>query len=177
MSLLISLVESLKPFGYISIVATIVVILSVFSITTYNLIFLFQTNIDLTNRLGHFNFPGFLSFLGIALYTTEGIGLVLPIRASFKDNKGFGKVFYGTFIFIVWCYLALGILSYIRFYDDTQHVIFFNFGTNYIYMFILEVFYACAIFFSNPINLFPIFESIYKTKTIENILLKSSTNR
>lgn len=59
------------------------------------------------------NFNGLLAFLGIALYTTEGIGLVLPLRASFKDNKGFSKVFVGTFIFIVWCYIALGVLSYI----------------------------------------------------------------
>lgn len=35
-------------------------------------------------------------------------------------------------------------------------------------MFCLQVMYACAIFFSNPINLFPIFESLYKMKIIQN---------
>lgn len=64
-------------------------------------------------RLNQFRPQGFLSFLGIALYTTEGIALVLPVRASFKDNKNFSKVFYATFIFIVWCYLTIGVLSYI----------------------------------------------------------------
>lgn len=34
-------------------------------------------------------------------------------------------------------------------------------------MFILEVIYATAIFFSNPINLFPVYESLYKIKSIE----------
>ena len=134
---MISLVESLKPFGYISVISTLVVIISLFSITVYNLDFIINTDIDLSVRLGHVNFKGFLSFLGIALYTTEGIGLVLPVWASFKDNKGFGKVFIGTFIFIVWCYMALGILSYIHYYDDTEHVIFFNFGTDFVYIFIL----------------------------------------
>lgn len=37
-------------------------------------------------------------------------------------------------------------------------------------MFLLEVFYATAIFFSNPINLFPIYESLYKLKPIEKWL-------
>ena len=51
--------------------------------------------------------------MGIAFYTTEGIGLILPIRASFKDNRKFPKVFYSTYVFIVWFYVIVGILSYL----------------------------------------------------------------
>ncbi len=39
-------------------------------------------------------------------------------------------------------------------------------------MFILEILYATAIFFSNPINLFPIYESIYKLKPIHKSIAK-----
>ena len=113
LSFFISLIESLKPFGYISIASTLVIIISILSITLINLDFLFTTKIDLSYRLGHVDFSGLLSFIGIAFYTAEGIGLILPVRASFKDNKNFSKVFYGTFIFIVWSYMTLGILSYV----------------------------------------------------------------
>ncbi len=117
-------------------------------------------------RLTKVNFSNFLTFLGIGLYTTEGIGLILPIWASFKDNKNFPKVFTATYVFIIWCYLTLGILSYTKWYDETKHIIFFNFGKGFAFMFIVEVVYAVTIFFSNPINLFPVYESIYKLKSV-----------
>ena len=57
-----------------------------------------------------------------------------------------------------------------KFFDKTKNVIFFNYGSDYIYMFILEIFYATAIFFSNPINLFPVYESIYQLKYFQKII-------
>ena len=79
-SIVIALVENLKVFGYLSIISTFFIILSIFSISFYNLGFLFDTDIDITSRVTQFKPEGFLSFLGIALYTTEGICLVLPVR-------------------------------------------------------------------------------------------------
>ena len=52
LSILIALVDSLKPFGYVSLFSTVFIILSVFSITIYNLEFLFETDIDLSSRIG-----------------------------------------------------------------------------------------------------------------------------
>jgi len=48
LSMFIALIQSLKPFGYISIISTFFIILSIFSITLYNLEFLFETEIDLS---------------------------------------------------------------------------------------------------------------------------------
>lgn len=112
-SVLISLIQSLKPFGYISLASTFIIILSLLSITIYNFNYIATTEEDLTMRIGDFQIKHFFSFLGIALYTTEGIGLVLPIRSSFGDNKNFSKVFGGTYIFIIWFYIMMGVFSYI----------------------------------------------------------------
>lgn len=79
-SFIISLIESLKFFGYISITSTFIICIALFSMTTYNLHFLTTTNIDLSIRMEKVEFKNFLNFLGIAFYTTEGIGLILPIR-------------------------------------------------------------------------------------------------
>lgn len=113
LSLMISLIQSLKPFGYISIASTFIIIIAISSITVYNLKFVVETPVNLSNRLKEFNMKKFFAFLGIGFYTTEGIALVLPIRASYKNNAKFPKVFYGTFIVIIWCYLILAIFSYI----------------------------------------------------------------
>lgn len=37
-------------------------------------------------------------------------------------------------------------------------------------MFILEIIYACAVFLSNPINLFPVYESLYRTTIIRSFI-------
>ena len=110
--IVIALIESLKPFGYISIASTCVIIIGLASITFYNVEFLLTTEIDLKVRINQFHIEHVLSFLGIALYTTEGLNLVIPLRHSFKDNENFPKLLYGTFTFVVWCYITTGILSY-----------------------------------------------------------------
>ena len=60
---------------------------------------------------------------------------------------------------------------------DTKHIIFFNFGKEYVYILILEIIYAISIFFSNPINLFPVYESIYDFDFIKKSLTDSSKNK
>lgn len=112
-SIFISLIQSLKPFGYISIISTIVIMIAIVSITVYNMKFILHTDINLGPRLGEFNIRNFFTFLGIGLYTIEGINLILPIRASYNNNGNYPRVFYSTFVFVVWCYLLLAILSYI----------------------------------------------------------------
>ena len=44
-------------------------------------------------------------------------------------------------------------------------------------MFVLEVIYATAIFFSNPINLFPVYESLYKLKRLDKYLEGASSRK
>ena len=178
LALFIALIDSLKPFGYISIISTFVIIITIISITGYNFFFIFEDDsLNFYDRITYTNPLGFFSFLGIALYATEGIGLILPIRSSFKDNKNYDKVFYSTFVAILWCYLTLGIFSFLHFFLDTRHIIFFNFGKEYTYMLILEIVYAISIFLSFPISLFPIYESVYNTKKIKATLEKASKNR
>lgn len=112
-SFLIATIESLAPFGYVSVFSTFFILIAFVSITVYNLIYVIQTDTDLTERLTYTNFRGIFQFFGLAFYTAEGIGLTIPLRSSFKDNEGFVKIFYGTFTFIIWVYIVLAILSYI----------------------------------------------------------------
>ena len=82
----ISVIESLKPFGYVSVTSNLVIIVAFFSITVYNLIYVLETGDDLSEKLTTFKITNFFSFFGLAFYTAEGIGLVTPLRATFKDN-------------------------------------------------------------------------------------------
>lgn len=114
------------------------------------------------------------TFLGIALYASEGIGLILPIRSTVGNAKLFRKLFKGTFIFVIWCYASVGIFSYLRFGNDTKEVIFFNFKADKTFFFLLSTIYMTSIFISNPIGMFPVFLSIYKSRYIKKLQEKHS---
>lgn len=43
-------------------------------------------------------------------------------------------------------------------------------------MFTLQVIYACAVFLSNSINLFPVYESLYKSSIVKS-LIKDADNQ
>lgn len=72
-----------------------------------------KTKLDLTDRLTDVRFDELFKFLGIAFYVAEGIALVIPVRASFKNNEKFLPLYYSTFTFIVWIYVLMGVLSFI----------------------------------------------------------------
>lgn len=111
--IIIATIQSLKPFGYISLFSTLVIIVGILSITYYNFEFIITTEVDLRERVNEFHMKNFFSFLGIGLYTTEGLNLIIPLRNSFNDNKHFPTILYSTFVFVVWCYITLGVFSYI----------------------------------------------------------------
>lgn len=58
-SILIISIESLKPFGYVSIFATFIILVGFISITTYNLIYVVSSEDDLSEKLTYFNISGF----------------------------------------------------------------------------------------------------------------------
>jgi len=50
-SVLIGLIQSLKPFGYVSLISTIFIVIALISITLYNVGYIFDTEDDLRPRL------------------------------------------------------------------------------------------------------------------------------
>ena len=95
--------------------------------------------------------------------------MILPIRYTVKNPSLFRKLFKGTFIFIIWCYASVGIFSYLRFGNETKEVIFFNFKADKTYFFLLSTIYMTSIFVSNPISMFPVFFSIYKSRYLKKL--------
>lgn len=108
----ISAIESLKPFGYVSVASTFIIVISFFSIAIYNMKFIVTTHIDMTDRITDFWMSKIFQFIGLAFYAAEGIALVIPVRGSFKNNKEFVRLYYSTFTFVVWAYTIMGILGY-----------------------------------------------------------------
>ncbi|KAI7853304.1 transmembrane amino acid transporter protein-domain-containing protein [Circinella umbellata] len=100
------------------------------------------------------NPQSFPMFIGTAVFTYEGVGLVIPITESMKEPEKFGKVLSYTMLGITLIFLSVGFISYMAFGDKVQTVILLNFPTTPIVN-TIQALYAMAICLSIPLQLFP----------------------
>ncbi|CEG72992.1 neutral amino acid transporter [Rhizopus azygosporus] len=100
------------------------------------------------------NYASFPMFIGTAVFTYEGVGLVIPITESMAEPEKFPKVLSGTMIFITTIFLSVGFISYLAFGSQVQTVILLNMpGTAAVNT--VQGLYALAICLSIPLQLFP----------------------
>ncbi|KAI7858035.1 transmembrane amino acid transporter protein-domain-containing protein [Circinella umbellata] len=100
------------------------------------------------------NSSSFATFIGTAVFTYEGVGLVIPITESMKDPQKFPKVLSWTLFGITLLFLSIGSISYLAFGKEVQTVILLNLpatGT----VDTIQGLYALAICLSIPLQLFP----------------------
>ncbi|KAI9362318.1 transmembrane amino acid transporter protein-domain-containing protein [Pilaira anomala] len=100
------------------------------------------------------NYKSFPMFIGTAVFTYEGVGLVIPITESMAEPEKFPKVLSGTMIFITGIFLSVGFISYLAFGSDVQTVILLNMPATATVN-TVQGLYALAICLSIPLQLFP----------------------
>ena len=74
-----------------------------------------------------FNPKDFTLTIGSAIFTFEGIGLILPIQSSMKRPQSFGKLLAAVMVIITIIFTAVGFLSYAAFGEATRVEIITNF--------------------------------------------------
>ncbi|KAI8377404.1 transmembrane amino acid transporter protein-domain-containing protein [Radiomyces spectabilis] len=100
------------------------------------------------------NSKSFPMFIGTAVFTYEGVGLVIPITESMAEPKKFPKVLSGTMVFITVIFLSVGFVSYLAFGSKVQTVILLNMPDTPMVN-TVQALYAMAICLSIPLQLFP----------------------
>ena len=100
------------------------------------------------------NTSSFPMFIGTAVFTFEGVGLIIPITESMKEPKKFPKVLSWTMLFITVLFISLGLFSYLAFGDKVQTVILLNLPVSPVVN-TIQGLYAMAICLSIPLQLFP----------------------
>ncbi|KAI9269964.1 transmembrane amino acid transporter protein-domain-containing protein [Sporodiniella umbellata] len=96
----------------------------------------------------------FPTFIGTAVFTYEGVGLVIPITESMAEPEKFPKVLSWTMMFITGIFLSVGFISYLAFGSKVQTVILLNMPDTAAVN-TIQGLYALAICLSIPLQLFP----------------------
>lgn len=102
-----------------------------------------------------FNKNDWTLFIGTAIFTFEGIGLIIPIQESMAEPKKFPKVMFVVMIIITLLFTIMGAISYAAYGSKTETVVLLNLPQNSKMVNGVQFLYSMAIMLSTPLQIFP----------------------
>ncbi|KAJ3503456.1 hypothetical protein NMY22_g18245 [Coprinellus aureogranulatus] len=118
-----------------------------------------------------FNPRDFPLFIGTAVFSFEGIGLIIPITDAMREPHKFPRALTGVMIFLVILFGGAGALAYLTFGSDIQTVVLVNLDSHSKMVQSVQFLYALAILLSVPLQLFP------AVRILENGLFYESSGK
>ncbi|KAI0685968.1 transmembrane amino acid transporter protein-domain-containing protein [Cytidiella melzeri] len=124
------------------------------------LIYIFGSEAGIMAERGHahvelFNAKDWPLLIGTAVFSFEGIGLVIPITDAMKEPRKFPAVLSGVMLFLMVLFCGAGVMSYLTFGADVQTVVIVNLDTSSKFTQAVQFLYSMAIMLSVPLQLFP----------------------
>ncbi|KAH8772729.1 transmembrane amino acid transporter protein-domain-containing protein [Diaporthe sp. PMI_573] len=102
-----------------------------------------------------FNKNDWTLFIGTAIFTFEGIGLIIPIQESMANPKKFPKVLFVVMIIITTLFIVMGAISYAAYGSKTETVVLLNLPQDSKLVNGVQFLYSLAIMLSIPLQIFP----------------------
>ncbi|KAI0019586.1 transmembrane amino acid transporter protein-domain-containing protein [Xylariomycetidae sp. FL0641] len=102
-----------------------------------------------------FNQKDWTLFIGTAIFTFEGIGLIIPIQESMKTPSKFPKVMFYVMIIITVLFTTMGAVSYAAYGSKTETVVLLNLPQDNKFVNGVQFLYSLAILLSTPLQIFP----------------------
>ncbi|KXJ92868.1 transmembrane amino acid transporter protein-domain-containing protein [Microdochium bolleyi] len=103
----------------------------------------------------YFNNKEWPLFIGTAIFTFEGIGLIIPIQESMKTPSKFPKVMFYVMIIITVIFITMGGVSYAAYGSHTETVVLLNLPQDSKLVNGVQLLYSLAILLSTPLQIFP----------------------
>lgn len=148
----LSLIRRIAKLSSTALIADLFILLGI--------IYLFSFEIRQVARQGladvvMFNSKSFPLFIGTAVFTFEGIGLIIPITESMREPERFPKALSGVMVGVMVLFATSGALSYAAFGSHVQTVVITNLPQSSKFVQALQFLYSLAILLSTPLQLFP----------------------
>ena len=105
-----------------------------------------------------FNKDDWTLFIGTAIFTFEGIGLIIPIQSGMKDPKKFPRVLGTVMVAVTVIFISMGALSYAAYGSSTKTVVLLNMPQDNKLVNSVQFIYSVAILLSTPLQIYPAIE-------------------
>ncbi|KAF2750013.1 hypothetical protein M011DRAFT_397519 [Sporormia fimetaria CBS 119925] len=106
----------------------------------------------------NFNKQSWTLFIGTAIFTFEGIGLIIPIQTGMKEPRKFPSVLAFVMVIITVVFVSMGALSYAAFGSKTKTVVILNMPQDNKFVNGVQFIYSLAILLSTPLQIYPAIE-------------------
>ncbi|KAI1632064.1 transmembrane amino acid transporter protein-domain-containing protein [Biscogniauxia mediterranea] len=148
----LSLFRDIGKLGFTALIADAFIVIGLAYLFYYDVLTLS------TNGLADiilFNQKDWTLFIGTAIFTFEGIGLIIPIQESMKSPAKFPKVMFYVMIIISVLFITMGAVSYAAYGSKTETVVLLNLPQDNKLVNGVQFLYSLAILLSTPLQIFP----------------------
>lgn len=149
----LALIRNISKLGPAALLADVFILFGLVYIWYYDIATLASQGIHPTVQL--FNPRDFTLTIGSAIFTFEGIGLLLPIQSSMAHPEKFSRLLYTVMVIITIIFTSIGALCYATFGDHTRVEVISNFPQDSKLVNVVQFLYSMAVLVGTPVQLFP----------------------
>lgn len=152
----LSLYRNINKIQKFALVADVFILLGILYLWYYDIFTLSAQNG--VSDIVAFNGRDWTLFIGTAIFTFEGVGLILPIQEGMKYPKQFPQVLGLVMVGITAVFIISGAMSYAAFGSKTQTVVLLNMDQSDKFVNAVQFIYSIAILLSTPLQIYPAIE-------------------
>ncbi|RKP06362.1 transmembrane amino acid transporter protein-domain-containing protein, partial [Thamnocephalis sphaerospora] len=134
-----AMVRKIKHLSNAALVADLFIVFGLVYLYYYDISVLVTVGMA---RVQHFNSADFALFIGTAIFTFEGIGLLIPIVESMAEPQKFPRVLSITMVLVTFVFTSIGVLSYAAFGEEVESVVLLNLPSGSVMVEAVQFFYA-----------------------------------
>ncbi|KAK5132744.1 hypothetical protein LTR08_008710 [Meristemomyces frigidus] len=149
----LAMIRNISKLGPAALLADVFILIGLVYIWYYDIAALAERGIAPSVTL--FNPTSFTLTIGSAIFTFEGIGLILPIQSSMKNPEHFSYLLYLVMIIITVIFTSVGAMCYATFGDETKIQVISNFPQSSKLVNAVQFLYSLAVLVGNPVQLYP----------------------
>ncbi|OCL03573.1 hypothetical protein AOQ84DRAFT_356846 [Glonium stellatum] len=149
----LALIRNISKLGPAALVADVCILFGLVYIWWYDISTLSARGIHPTVEL--FNPQDFTLTVGSAIFTFEGIGLILPIQSSMAEPRKFDRLLYLVMFIITIIFTSVGAMCYAAFGENTRVEVITNFPQSSKLVQAMQFLYSLAVLVGTPVQLFP----------------------
>ncbi|KAI0599705.1 transmembrane amino acid transporter [Biscogniauxia sp. FL1348] len=149
----LAFIRNIAKLGPSALIADVCILIGLVYIYYYDIAHLISDGIHKTVVL--FNPDKYTMTIGSAIFTFEGIGLILPIQSSMAKPERFEWLLGVIMTLITILFTAVGALCYATFGENTSIEVINNYPQSSKFVNAVQFLYALAVLVGTPVQLFP----------------------
>lgn len=152
----VSLYRNINQIQKLALIADLFILLGLIYVYFYDVKTIVQQGG--VSDIENFNPEYWTLLIGTAIFTFEGVGLVIPIQSGMAEPKKFPRVMGTVMIIVTVVFISAGALSYAAYGSATKTVILLNMPQDNKLVNSVQFIYSMAILLSTPLQIYPAIE-------------------